>query len=103
MAAKTNPFKHIRFVRQRSSPKVKLLVLITLIVCTVALLALSIGITVAKADTEALRQEAVELEQENAELSEDISEFGTLKSIKELAKKLFGLVDPDTVILSPEE
>lgn len=103
MAAKRNPFKHIRLVYQRSSPKVKILVITMLIVCTVTLLALSIGIGVSKANTEALRQQAACYEQENAELSEDISEFGTIKSIKELAKKLFGLVDPDTVIFSPEE
>lgn len=103
MSARRNPFKHIRLVFQRSSPKLKILVLVTLAVCTVTLLALSIGIAMSKANTEALRQEAVSLEQENAAYREDIREFGTIKSIKKLAKKLFGLVDPDTVILSPKE
>lgn len=103
MAARRNPLKNIRLVYQRSSPKLKILVIVALVVCTITLLALSIGISVSKANTEALRQEAVGLEQENAELSEDISEFGTIKSIKELARKLFGLVDPDTIIFSPEE
>ena len=103
MTARRNPFKHIRLVFQRSSPKLKILVLVALVVCTITLLALSIGISVSKANTEALRQEAVALEQENTSYREDIREFGTIKSIKELARKLFGLVDPDTVIFSPEE
>lgn len=103
MEPRRNPFKHIRLVFHRSSPKLKILVLVTLAVCTIALLSLSIGITVTKANIEAQRQEAAGLEQENASLSEDIREFGTIKSIKELARKLFGLVDPDTVIFSPEE
>ena len=103
MAARRNPFKRFRLVFQPSSPKLKILVVVTLVVCTVALLTLSIGIAVSKANAEAMRQEAAGLEQENAALSEDISEFGTIKSIKELARKLFGLVDPDTVIFSPEE
>ena len=103
MSARRNPFKHIRLVFQRSSPKLKILVLTALVVCTVTLLALSIGIAVSKEKTESLRQEAAALEQENAALSEDISEFGTINSIKEFARKLFGLVDPDTVILSPKE
>lgn len=103
MSARRNPFKHIRLVFQRSSPKLKILVITALVVCTVTLLALSIGIAVSKANTEALRLEAAKLEKENAAYREDISEFGTIKSIKELAKKLFGLVDPDTVILSPKE
>ena len=103
MAAGRNPFKRIRLVYQRSSPKLKILVIVALAVCTVTLLALSIGIGVSKANTEALRQEAAGYEQENAALSQDIEEFGTIKSIKELAKKFLGLVDPDTVIFSPEE
>ena len=103
MAARRNPFRHIRLKFHRSSPKLKILVLTALIVCTVTLLALSIGISVTKARTEALRREAAALEQENAALSEDIREFGTVKSIKELAKKFLGLLDPDTVIFSPED
>lgn len=102
MAARRKNTKRVRLVFQRSSPKLKILVIATLIFCTVALLALSIGIRITKDNIESLRQEAAGKEQSNAELREDISEFGTLKSIKELAKKLFGLVDPDTVILSPK-
>ena len=48
------------------------------------------------ADNQALRQE-------NQELREDVSELGTVQSIVELAKKLLGLVDPDTVIFEPEQ
>lgn len=103
MRAMRNPFRHIRLKFQRSSPKLKILVLTTLIVCTVTLLALSIGISVTKARYEALRQDAAALEQQIAERNEDIREFGTVKSIKELAQKFFGLLDPDTVIFSPED
>ena len=103
MDLRRNPLKRFRLKFHPGSPKLKILVIITLVVCTVALLALSIGITVSKANYEAYRQEAAGLEQENAALSQDIDEFGTIKSIKELARKLFGLVDPDTVIFSPKE
>lgn len=78
------------------------MVLATIIIATVALLSLTIAISSAKNDANALRDEALALEQENAQLSEDISEFGTIKSIKDLARKLLGLVDPDTVIFDPE-
>lgn len=103
MVARHNPFKHIRLVYRRSSPLVKTLVIAALVVCTVTLLALSIGIAHSKANTEALRQEAATLEHENAALSEDIGQLGTIQSIKELAKKFLGLVDPDTILFSPEE
>lgn len=102
MAAGNNPFKRIRLVYRRSSKTVKCVVLATIIVATVTLLALTIAIGDAKKEGEALRNEAISLEQENAQLSEDIGELGTIKGIKDLAKKLLGLVDPDTVIFDPE-
>ena len=97
-----NPFSRIRLVYRRSSKTVKCVVLAAIIAGTVALLALTVAISSAKNEAETLRSEAVSLEQENAQLSEDISELGTIKSIKELAKKLLGLTDPDTVIFDPE-
>lgn len=103
MAAKRFSFRNIRVVFQRSAPGVKIAIISLLVVCTITLVALTIGIGISKANTEALRQEAAGLEQENASLSEDIGEFGTIKSIKELAAKLLGLVDPDTVFFSPED
>ena len=103
MKPKRKPFQNVRIVFQRSAPGVKIAIIALLVVCTVTLIALGIGIGISKANTEAMRQEAVGLEQENAALSEDISEFGTLKSIKELAAKWLGLVDPDTVFFSPED
>lgn len=102
MAAGRNPFSRIRLVYRRSSKTVKCVVLATIIVATLALLSLTIAISSAKNEAEALRSEAMALEQENAQLSEDISELGTIKSIKDLARKLLGLVDPDTVIFDPE-
>ena len=103
MAMKNNPFKHIRLVYQRTTPAAKILVISTLVVCTVTLLALSIGISREKAALEADRKVAAALEQENAELAEDISELGTTKSIKDLAQRFLGLFDPDTIIFSPED
>ena len=46
---------------------------------------------------------AAALEQENKSLAEKIKDLGTVESIKELAGKLLGLIDPDTVIFLPEE
>lgn len=102
MAAGRNPFSRIRLVYKRSSKKVKCIVLATIVVATIALLTLTIAIGSAKQQADDLKNQAIALEQENAQLSEDISEFGTIKSIKELARKLLGLVDPDTVIFDPE-
>ena len=102
MAAGRNPFSRIKLVFRRSSKTVKCIVIATLVVATITLLTLAIAIGSAKNENQNLRNEAQILEQENAQLSEDIEGFGTIKSIKDLAKKLLGLVDPDTIFFDPE-
>ena len=66
-------------------------------------LRLGIGISKAKASLEADRKAAAALEQENAVLEEDIEDLGTIRSIKDLARRFLGLFDPDTIIFSPED
>ena len=52
---------------------------------------------------ESLKNEASAIQQENDSILKRIQELGTVESIKDLAGKLLGLVDPDTVIFIPEE
>lgn len=103
MASMVGPFRRIRLVYRRSSRFIKCLVIAALVVGTVTLLALSVGIAVSRANTETMRQEAADLEQQNASLTEYIKNFGSVQSIQDLAKKFLGLVDPDTILFSPEE
>lgn len=102
MAGRQSVLSRIRLKYQRSSTALKCFVLITLVVCTVALLALRVAIVNARKEESTLREEAAALEQENDTLREDISQMGTVDSIKKLAGKLLGLVDPDTVVFLPE-
>ena len=103
MAAKRNPFSRIRLVYQSSSTLLKCVVLCAVVVCLAALLILRGAILDAKEKEADLHNEVASLEQENSDISEDISKVGTVESIKKLAAKLLGLVDPDTVIFLPEE
>lgn len=102
MAADRNPFRRVRLVYRRSSPLLKCVVLTTIVLSTLALLTLRLAILEAKEQNEAMRNEAAQLEQENQELSRSIAQLGTVQSVTELAGKLLGLVDPDTVIFLPE-
>lgn len=102
MATKKKP-NRVRVVFQRTTPAVKILVISALVVCTIALVALGIRISGEKAQLEESRKAAAALEQENAELEEDIDDLGTIRSIKDLARRFLGLFDPDTIIFSPEE
>ena len=103
MAAKRTPLRRIRLVYRRSSTLLKCVVLSAIVICIVALLILRGAILDAKEREAELRNEAASLEQENEDISKDISQIGTIESIKKLAGKLLGLVDPDTVIFLPEE
>ncbi len=103
MAAKPNPLYRIRLVYRRSSTLLKCVVLSAVVVCIAALLILRGAILETKEKEAELKSEAAALEQENEDISQDISQIGTIESIKKLAGKLLGLVDPDTVIFLPEE
>lgn len=52
--------------------------------------------------TEALRTEAYELEQESSRLQQYIDELGTIKGILRIAQEKLGLVEPDSVIFDVE-
>lgn len=103
MAKKSNIFSRVRLVCRRSSPLTKCVVLTAVVLSIIALLTLRGAILDAKEKEAELRNEAAALEQENKSLLERIAELGTVQSIKDLAGKLLGLVDPDTVIFLPEE
>ncbi len=102
MATRPNPFKRIRLVYQRSSPLLKGIVLALLIAGTMALIVLRNAWLDTKAQENQLREEAAALEQQNQAVSQDISQLGTIQSVKDLANRLLGLFDPDSVIFQPE-
>ena len=103
MAARTKPLSRIRLVYRRTPTAVKCAVLAALVLSTLALLTLRHQILDTRAQTEEKRTEAAILELENARLEQSIAELGTVQSVTDLAGKLLGLVDPDTVIFLPAE
>ena len=102
MAARPNPFGKLRLVYRRTSTPVKCMILAALVVATAALLTLTISIRSAQAKLEAQKQQAALLEQENKELQENIDGLGSVESDKQIAKNELGLVDPNTVLYTPE-
>lgn len=98
-----NPFARIRLVYSRSSTTLKCVVLAALALSTLALLVLRYALLETKSQLEDKRNQAAALEQSNRELSQSLSQLGTVQSVEDLAGKLLGLVDPNTVIFKPEE
>ncbi len=101
MSRNANPFSHIRLIYRRSSTLVKCVVLVTIVLCTVALLTLRISIQAAKGQQEALKNQAAQLEQDNRDLLKEIAELGTVESVKRIATLELGLVDPDSQFFTP--
>ena len=101
MARFKNPLRHIKLVYKRSSDVTKIVVLCAIVICTAALLILGGAIRDAEARTDALRAQASRLEQENNRLSSLIDSLGTVAGIEQIAREELGLVDPDSVIITP--
>lgn len=93
----------IRKSIRRSSPALKVTLLVMIVCCTVALMVLGIGIHQAELELEQQRQQAAQLELENAELAENISIMDTVQGFIKFAREMFGLEDPDAIIVTPTQ
>ena len=99
--ATRNPFHKIKLVYQRSSLLLKLLVLVTILVSTAALLALRSSIGTYHQQMRVLQVQAAMLQEENQELAEKIAALGSKSSIRRIATEELGLVDPDAQFFVP--
>ena len=97
-----NLTSRIRLVYKRSSTLTKVAVCAAVVLSTAALLTLHSAALDAQADKEALQQQAQQLEQERNQLNDKIDSLGSADSVEQIAKDELGLVDPDTIIITPE-
>lgn len=98
MAKLAEMLSRIRIVRERSSTLTKTVVLIAVVLSMAALLALGAAINNYRSQTQALKDQAAQLEQENGQLQDKNDKKGTLEGLLEFAQDFLGLVDPDSVI-----
>ena len=101
MSAQFNIGRKFQIVFRPSTTLLKIVVIVLIVFSTAALIALSWVRQSIQVQTEDLRQEAVALEQENADLEDKIGNLGSVQSIEEIAQEELGLVQPDTVIINP--
>ena len=94
--------KNVRLVWGRGSRLTKVAVCVAIALSTVTLLALRAATLDAQAQADALKDKAQQLEQENSQLEDKIGDLGSIDSVEQIAKDELGLVDPDTVIIEPE-
>ena len=101
--ASRNPFHRIRLVYRRSSLFMKILVLVTILASTAALIGLRVTVSNYQQQKQILQLQAVALQQKNAELTERIAELGTKDSIRRIAIEELGLADPFSKFFNPGE
>lgn len=101
MEGKSVQRAQIRVIYKRSSTLTKALLLAAVVLSTVALLSLGHVIAEADAQNQALLDQAAQLEGENAQLEQNIDGLGSVDSAMQIARDELGLVDPDTIILTP--
>lgn len=92
----------IRIVYRRSSKLTKMAICLAIVLSTVTLLVLHSMTLDAQAQTDALKDQAQQLEQENNSLEDKIEDLGSVDSVEQIAKDELGLVNPDTIIIEPE-
>ena len=88
---------NVRLVYRPGKALIKIALLAVIVLSTAALITIHTAIRRSEKTLEALRNEAISLEQENQALQEDIDALGSRDSIIEIAGKQLGLV-PNIVL-----
>ena len=102
MAEKKNPLKNVKIAVRPSPAALKIVLIVLILLSMAALFALRWVHTGILAETENLRDKAAELEDANADLQQRTEDIGSVQSIKDIANEELGLVDPNTVIITPQ-
>ncbi len=95
-------FRNTKLEIHPSSRALKIVVIILIVFSMITLGALAWVRTSIRSRTEDMRSEAAALEDENAAIQEKIDRLGSLESVREIAREILGLADPDTIIIETD-
>lgn len=96
-----NPFQGVKVEYTRSHPLTKVVVIVLILVSMAAMIALTWSGARLRREIEALREEAAQLEAENADLREQLEKQDSVDGVEHIAENELGLVDPDTIVIDP--
>ena len=94
--------KRFRVEFRSSSNLLKIVVVVLIVFSMAALLALGWMNSGLRERTQAQKDAAAALEQENRDLQEKIDNVDTVQGVQDIAREELGLVDPNTVVIQPE-
>lgn len=101
MAAIKNPFRGVKVEYTSSHPLTKVVVIALILVCTAALITLRLSGNQLKKEIADLRDEAVQLESDNAELGQLVNDPDSVEGLEHVAEESLDYVDPDTIVIAP--
>ena len=94
--------KKFRVEFRSSSNLLKIVVAVLIVFSMAALLALGWMHSGLRERTQAQKDAAAALEQENRDLREKIDNVDTIQGVQDVARDELGLVDPNTIVIQPE-
>ncbi len=103
MEEKKNPLRNVKVEIRPTSPVLKMVLIALIVFSMLALLALRWVHNGILTEMENLKDEASAIEQKNSDLEEKILDPDSVQNIQDIAREELGLVDPDTVIIEPQE
>ncbi len=92
---------NIRVVFRHSSPLLKCVIAVMILVSVAALLLIGNAIVTEQERQQQAQMDAAQLEAENRRLTQEIAELGTVESVKRLASLKLGLIDPNDQLFNP--
>ena len=95
------PFRDIKVEYTRSHPLTKVVVIALILVCTAALITLMWSGSQLREEIADMRNEAAQLEAENAVLEDKIDHLDSVEGVENIAEDELDLVDPDTIVIDP--
>ncbi len=95
--------KKVKVVFRSSPLSLKVILTVVIIFSMAALGVMRLAHLGLQAETEKLSQEAAAVEYENGELREKAQNADSVQGIEDIARDEFGLVDPNTVVISPTD
>ncbi|HIT33613.1 MAG TPA: septum formation initiator family protein [Candidatus Faecousia intestinigallinarum] len=98
MAGKSLEKGNVRLILQRSHPMLRIALLGMLVLCILSMVALGILIQTTRQETAALREQALELQEQNQKLQDYLEQLGSVEAIQRIAQEELGLYLPDTII-----
>ena len=102
MEEKKNPLKTVKVEVRPASNVLKIVVIVLIVFSMAALLALRWVHSGILAQTQEMKDQASAVEHANDELRDKINNAGSVQSVQDIAKEELGLVDPDTVVITPQ-